>query len=270
MKEGQSPSALLARNIRVHDRIARRYDAVHGEISNDLEQARLAEALRRGLGEVRTGAAPLRVLDFGCGSGNLTRHLLTLGTEVVAADVSRGFLDLVESRFPESVTTLQLNGRDLSSLPDDSMDMVATYSVLHHIPDYLAALQELARVTKPGGVIFIDHEHNSDYWSRSSDYVRFKRDAMRVDWRKYLAPANYLHRLRRVFNPRYAVEGDIHVWPDDHIEWKAITDILTRAGLEVAFCDDYLLNHELYRPEVYQRYRSTLTDMRMMAFRKRS
>ena len=59
---------------------------------------------------VRTAFAGARVLDFCCGSGNLTRHLLELGFEVVAADVSERFLALVERRFEGAPLTTTRQG----------------------------------------------------------------------------------------------------------------------------------------------------------------
>jgi hypothetical protein len=74
--------------------------------------------------------------------------------------------------------------------------------------------------------------------------------------------------VRRLFNPRYTNEGDIHVFPDDHIEWDRIEALLVGLGFEVIAKEDYLLNRSLYRPEVYKRYRHRCTDTRMMQFRK--
>lgn len=257
----------IARNVAVHDRIARKYDALHGEIFNQIEQARLAATLAKAQDAVRTGSSPLRVLDFGCGSGNLTRHLLALGLDVTAADVSSGFLALVRSRYPQ-VDTLLMDGRDLSNVADEAFDLVATYSVLHHIPDYLAAVGELARVCRRGGVVMIDHEPNERFWAGDSLYDRFRREALRIDWRKYLTPMNYVHRLRRMLEPRYANEGDIHVWPDDHVDWAKINVLMGEAGFEVVLEEDYLLYRKLYRREVYDRYAGRCTDTKAMVFRK--
>lgn len=260
----------IARNVAVHDRIARKYDALHGEIFNDVEQARLRGWLERARDLVSTGAQPARALDFGCGSGNLSRHLLSLGMAVTAADVSQGFLDLVRNRFSgQPIETLHMNGRDLSNVPDDSFDLVATYSVLHHVPDYLGAVAEMARVCKPGGVVVIDHEQTDAYWTPNPEYDSFRKAALRFDWRKYLTPANYLHRFRRIFKPRYSNEGDIHVWPDDHIEWPRIKAEMAGAGFEIVAEEDYLLYRKLYRREVYDRYAGRCADMRAMIFRKR-
>ena len=259
----------IARNIAVHDRIARAYEREHGEIFNPVEQDRLRAALERAIAAISTACAPPRALDFGCGSGNLTRHLLDLGCEVVAADVSPGFLDLVQAKFAgRPVEPFRLDGKGLGGLADGSFDLVATYSVLHHIPDYLAAVAEMARVVRPGGVLFLDHEPSEAFWQGQEDYPRYVAEAMRFDWRKYLKPANYLHKLRRLFQPRWSNEGDIHVWPDDHVEWPRIVARLVEAGFEVVLDESYLLYRRLARPEVHARYAARLTDTRVMAFRK--
>src|SRR4051794_14653604 len=110
----------IARNIAVHDRIARKYETRHWEIFNGVEQNRLRSALKAAKDAISTGARPPRAFDFGCGSGNLSSHLLALGFEVTAADVSPGFLSLIASRYP-AVTTVLMNGRDLSNIPDASV-----------------------------------------------------------------------------------------------------------------------------------------------------
>jgi ubiquinone/menaquinone biosynthesis C-methylase UbiE len=256
----------IARNIAVHDRIARKYEFRHGEIFNEVEQGRLRSALKAAKDAIRTGAEPPRAFDFGCGSGNLTSHLLALGLDVTAADVSPGFLNLVRSRYPQ-VSTLVMNGRDLSNVRDSSFDLVATYSVLHHVPDYIAAVREMARICRPGGVVCIDHEQNEHYWDRDPIYDRFLREAVRFDWRKYLRPMNYVHRLRRVFDPKFANEGDIHVWPDDHIDWGQIKQAMAD-DFEVVLEQDYLLYQQLYRRQVYDQYSDRCSDTKVMIFRK--
>jgi ubiquinone/menaquinone biosynthesis C-methylase UbiE len=260
----------IERNIAVHNQVAQTYEALHGEIFNEVEQSRLAASLARARDSIRTKSAPKRALDFGCGSGNLTRHMLHLGLHVTAADVSPDFLRLVEKRFPsERLALLEMNGRDLSNIPDASFDLAAAYSVLHHIPDYLGAIGELARILKPGGVMMLDHEQNETYWRGDPVYAEFQRAGLRFDWRKYLTPSNYVHKVRRLFNPRYTNEGDIHVFPDDHIEWGRIEALLVdEYGFETIVEEDYLLYRTLYRREVYERYRDRCTDTKLMIFRK--
>jgi len=259
----------IERNVAIHDKVARKYDALHGEIFNDIEQARLSRTLTLARDSVQTGRTLLQALDFGCGSGNLSRHLLALDLNVTAADVSQGFLDLVRSRYTdERLATYLMKDGDLSGLEDGRFDMIATYSVLHHIPDYLAACAELARLCRPGGVIMIDHEATEEHWKGDPVYRALQKSALRFDWRKFLTPANYAHRVRRIFNPRHSNEGDIHVWPDDHIEWSKIKDLMARLGFEVVLEEDYLLYRKLYRREVFENYVGRCTDTKVMIFRK--
>jgi len=256
-------------NIEVHDKVANDYASAHGEIFNEIEQERLSSALKESLQTVKTGCKSLTALDYGCGSGNITNQLLNLNINVVAADVSSHFLTLVRQKFScERLSTLSLNGKDLIGVEADSFDFIAVYSVLHHIPDYLAAITELARVCKPGGVIYIDHEHNDEYFFDRPVYKEFKSKALRIDWRKYFVFSNYVGKIRRWFNPKYSNEGDIHVWRDDCIEFHRIEEILTRLGFEVVWSKDYLHFNKLYRPEIYKKYEKLCTDVRLMVFRK--
>ncbi len=229
------------------------YEHAHGDIFNSIEQQRLRGMLREAMKSVRTGASQVKALDFGCGSGNLTRHLIELGAYTTSADLSDDFLRDIQRKFSASglSETLKLNGKDLSNVPDAQFDLVATYSVLHHVPDYLAIVRELCRVVKPGGVLYIDHEATETYYQRPPAYVEFLRKARpRVNWRRFLSLAldvrGYVHILRRLRDPRYKREGDIHVWPDDHIEWDKIEQILAGERFEIVAKQDYLLYKAIY------------------------
>lgn len=259
----------LMNNIFIHNKIAKKYEENHSEIFNVIEQERLRSSLNKIIKEIRLSKTDIKALDFGCGSGNLTKHLLDSGLSVTAADVSSNFLELVKYNYSsKQLSTYQLNGRDLSDINSNTFDLIATYSVLHHIPDYLAIIKEFARVCKPGGIIYIDHESNEDYWSNNLLYSAFKREATRINWRKYFQLSNYVHKAKSWMIPKYTNEGDLHVWIDDHIEWKLIEQQLMKFNFEVVLKEDYLLYNSLYRKEIYEKYQKRCTDTRVMAFRK--
>lgn len=260
-------------NIKTHDRLARRYEKIHGEIYNVEEQARLRRELNEAVSAIETRADEKIALDFGCGAGNLTQHLSNLGCAVIASDVSQGFLDLVGSRrYPTEVKTLKLNGFDLSNMEDESVDMVATYSVLHHVPDYLGIVKEFMRVLKPGGVLYIDHEMSAEFWSESKTYREFlgeMKKKVKTDIGKYLVLENYYDWLiRRFINPRYHREGDIHVFADDHIEWDRIADVVLNAGGVICRAQSYLLFRRNYDLAVYEAYKNKTSDVHMMVAKK--
>lgn len=260
-------------NIKTHNKLALKYERMHGEIYNDHEQSRLKNELARSISEITTSSQTKVALDFGCGAGNLTRHLSDLGCKVLASDVSQGFLDLVASKnYPTEITTIQLNGLDLTNIPDCSVDMVATYSVLHHVPDYLGVLKEFMRVLKSGGVVYIDHEHSDEFWSKNKIHNDFHSEMKRVipaNFAKYFVWTNYYDWLIRKFlNPRYHREGDIHVFYDDHIELSKVIDSLCNAGGEVVVSKSYLLYRRGYDLPIYNKYQDKTTDMHVLVVRK--
>lgn len=281
----QEQQAEVERNIRAHRRIHRSYERRHSEIFNALEQARLRESLQRAVAAIGTGTTSShRALDFGCGTGNLTGHLVELDLEVVAADVSPEFLLRVGRRFRDRpVETMRLNGIDLDGTPDGSFDLVAAYSVLHHVPNYLDIVEEMQRVLRPGGILYLDHEANELFWEDDPCLVALRKEVRRraltsqewwnperKRWQRFLVPSNYIARLRTAVDPDWwwKIEGDIHTWPGDHIEWDAIVERLRPLGGEVVFSEDYLLYRAEYPLDLYENYRTTCSDMRVVALRK--
>jgi SAM-dependent methyltransferase len=288
----QGDAALLVeRSIRKYRGSSRRYDRRHPEIFNPIEQARLHGELDRALTEIRNGASPPRALDLGCGTGNVTRHLLDLGARVLAADVSPEFLNIIGERYAGTgrVQTFELNGQDLSGIADASVDLVCAYSVLHHIPDYLGAIDEIARVLSPGGIAFLDHEANDNVWNKESCFWDMLRtaDDTRITrlnwwnghrwwnpqakrWQRFLLPSKYVLRARQMINPAYPwdVEGDIHVWEHDHIEWDRVEERLAASGCEIVRRSDYLNYSSDYPDAVWAHFKDRCTNMRLVVARR--
>jgi len=276
----------VERNVRAYRKAHRRYERAHSEIFNASEQGRLRESLQEAVAAIGTkrDGGVARALDLGCGSGNLTAHMLDLGLDVVAADVSPDFLRDVNRRFRDRpVETIRLNGINLEGIRDHEFDLVAAYSVLHHIPNYLSMVAELHRVLRSGGILYLDHEVNENFWEKDGCLKELQREveelaASRTDWwnpqrrrwQRFLLPSKYVARLRTAIDPDWwwKVEGDIHTWEGDHIEWDEIARTVERLGADVVLCEDYLVNRPEYCDELYDRYRETCSDMRVMAFRK--
>ncbi|SEC60958.1 Methyltransferase domain-containing protein [Rhizobiales bacterium GAS191] len=102
------------------------------------------------------------ILDFGSGIGNSVPHFRTYfpGAKLTCSDVSRRSLDLAESRFPGPKRSVQIEGDRIPS-PDGAFDAAFSACVFHHIPhdQHRTWLDELYRVTRPGGILAI-FEHN--------------------------------------------------------------------------------------------------------------
>lgn len=269
----------IAHNRSAHDRLGGAYDGNHLEIFNDIEQDRLVDAIAGAMAAAGEGrSAPIRALDVGCGTGNLSRHLLNAGAQVTGADLSTKLLDEATRRFAASgrFETVPLNGRDLQPIPDGTYDLVATYSVLHHVPDYAGLVAEMVRVTRPGGVIFVDHERSDASWS-SESYRTFLREAVVWPSRRWwyvFQPTRYWKRIRgflewrRWFNSRWMPEGDLHIWPDDHIEWARVEAVLSAANCEIITDKEYLLYEPRFQHNVWEAWRTRTSDMRLLVSRR--
>ena len=93
-------------------------------------------------------AAPRRVLEVGCGWGELAEWIAReTGAEVVAVDLSPRMVELASERGIAATVA------DVQALPfaDASFDVVVAAWMLYHVPDLDRALSEIARVLRPGG-----------------------------------------------------------------------------------------------------------------------
>jgi 2-polyprenyl-3-methyl-5-hydroxy-6-metoxy-1,4-benzoquinol methylase len=132
------------------------HDYVTG--SPHLQHARLNGWMRDTLNGVvaaladRSAARP-RVLEVGAGHGPFTETLLAAGAEVVVTEMSAPSAEHLRARFRHNPLVQVVHDRDgdLTGPPD--VDLVVFMSVLHHIPDYLAALRAAADRVRPGGAL---------------------------------------------------------------------------------------------------------------------
>jgi 2-polyprenyl-3-methyl-5-hydroxy-6-metoxy-1,4-benzoquinol methylase len=99
-----------------------------------------------------------KILDFGCGSGNLSRVLDKEGYCIVGVDVSIDILQHTKDhKFNNGGLFLQYDGRQLPISPN-SFDVCVTYAVLGHFIDSTKLRlisKEILRVLKPGGKVVL-------------------------------------------------------------------------------------------------------------------
>lgn len=96
-----------------------------------------------------------RVLDVGCGTGQLAHRLrvTSAGVQVVGCDFSLGMLRTARDR-DHGIAWIQ---GDAMRLPfaGDAFDAVVSTQAFHWFPDQRTALREIARVLRPGGTLVL-------------------------------------------------------------------------------------------------------------------
>ena len=131
--------------------IAARYDA-----SREVPAALLHAAFDR---FAAAGLLPqgCRVLDAGCGTGQMSLPLAERGHVVVGFDVSPGMVAIARGKVPAGAAA-DYRVSDVRRLPlaDGSVDAVIVSKLFQHVPGWEGACRELLRVLRPGGA-FIHH-----------------------------------------------------------------------------------------------------------------
>lgn len=94
----------------------------------------------------------LDILECGSGTGLILERLTRFTRRAAGIDLSPGMLELARAR------GLDVKEGSVTELPfdDASFDVTCSFKVLAHVPDIGKALSEMARVTRPGGVILAE------------------------------------------------------------------------------------------------------------------
>ena len=96
-----------------------------------------------------------RILDIGCGYGNLSYCMASHGGNITAIDLDKERLKLAKKYNSHEKITYDSN--DLSELPEHDFDMVSLFDVLEHVSSYDSMLENLSELIKPEGYIFIEY-----------------------------------------------------------------------------------------------------------------
>ncbi|MDX6640621.1 MAG: hypothetical protein QOF12_1632 [Solirubrobacteraceae bacterium] len=123
---------------------AEAYDGLVGRYSPELAAALIAFA----------GPEPgTRALDVGCGPGALAAALAELlgATNVSAAEPSEPFAEACRSRLPG--VEVVVAAAEALPFPDGTFDTTLSQLVVNFMPDAMAGVAEMARVTKSGGIV---------------------------------------------------------------------------------------------------------------------
>jgi SAM-dependent methyltransferase len=119
-----------------------------------------------------------RWLDLGCGTGALGAAIVEHAAPraLTGVDPSAGFLETARRQLPDSVT-LRQGSADAIPLDDAAVDVAVSGLALNFMPDAVAALREMARVTARGGTVAVyvwDYAQKMEmirrYWDAAAQF----------------------------------------------------------------------------------------------------
>lgn len=153
-------------NKEFYDIVGSRYEEIDGRRSDELllyTKDQLARLSKDSGGEA--------ILDLGCGSGFITKAAKPYFNKRYALDISSEILKAIED-----VDVVKINS-DMDEIPikDNELSCVVAFAALHHCYSYEKMIPEIARILKPGGVFYSDHDMDSFFFRRYRILLRLYR-----------------------------------------------------------------------------------------------
>lgn len=154
-------------NKAIYNKLADRYEAVDGRRSEALSfwiRKRLKHACGK---DCRKSI----LLDLGCGAGFVSKAVKGMYDEMCGVDISE---EILKSLTPYKISPICA---DIEKLPfmNKSIDAVAVFSVMHHLYDYKTVFNEIQRILKPNGIIYIDHDMDSAFYRKFRFFISIYR-----------------------------------------------------------------------------------------------
>ena len=211
MKE--APEVIKQKLSRFYDQEAQGYHKIHYRtkvLYSPLAQRQ--KYIENMVEEVRTPRGA-KVLDVGCGPGELVLSLLRKGYDALGVDISPGMVEeasrtIQESGFPQ-FSGVSVGDIEKLNFSDGEFDIVIASGVIEYQKDDRDALIEMRRITKRGGYLIINVSNRYSpitisenlYWSVSN--IPFVRNAASFIKRQILGTGELTNiPVRRTHSPR--------------------------------------------------------------------
>jgi 2-polyprenyl-3-methyl-5-hydroxy-6-metoxy-1,4-benzoquinol methylase len=125
------------------------------EKAQEYDAMDLPQLLSAGIGRAIAESVELRpglaVMDFGAGTGLVTRHVADPVGHVTAVDVSPAMLEKLQAK-PELEGKVEIVCQDILERPlDAQFDLIVSAMAMHHVQDTKALLRSFWEHLRPGG-----------------------------------------------------------------------------------------------------------------------
>lgn len=112
------------------------------------------------------------LLDVGCGPGTITAEFaerVAPHGAVLGIDRSPEVIERAATQFADSAASFATMDLYALEIDDDSYDIAHAHQVLQHVSDPVAALEEMRRVVRPGGIVAVrDADYAAMHWAPAS------------------------------------------------------------------------------------------------------
>lgn len=119
---------------------------------------------------------PLKILNIGCSTGRSSEYLSQFGT------VTSLEYDAACCEFTTKKTGLEIINGSITELPFsvNSFDLVCAFDVIEHVEDHELAVEEMKRVAKQNGILFVTVPAFMSLWSHHDEvnfhFRRYKKN----------------------------------------------------------------------------------------------
>ncbi len=158
---------------------------------------------------------PKRILELGCGSGNLTDKVINRfsGSIIEVVDISGDFLNFSKLRFKDRTKIIyhQMDFKELN-FKENSFDLVVSSISIHHIEDHdkKNLFEIIYKILKPKGkLVFSDQAKGSNEYIYKKHIEIWHKEAIKLgsseaDWKMWMDHQN---------------KHDFHSTVLEHIDW---------------------------------------------------